>query len=102
MAAPGTPAPADLTRIGSDAILWTVQRAVEGGNEVTVLADWTRALVAHMRGPLTPELKAEVAARWPGLAYFAEPGTPHNEAAEGYIEGGFAVAFPLAPDRLSE
>ena len=60
------------------------------------------ALVAHMRGELTPALKAEVAARWPGLEYFSEPGTPHNEAAEGYIEGGFAVSFPRAADRLPE
>ncbi len=102
MAAPGDPAPADPAQIGSEAILWTVQRAVQGGNAVTVLAPWTKALVVHMRGGLTPEVKAAVAARWPGLEYFAEPGTPHNEAAEGYIEGGFAVSFPRGTVPLPE
>ncbi|MFN3313737.1 MAG: hypothetical protein ACK46Q_09750 [Hyphomonas sp.] len=102
MAAPGDPAPADLTRIGSEAILWTVQRAVQSGNEVTVLAGWTKALVAHMRDRLAPELKAEVAERWPALEYFFEPSTPHNEAAEGYIEGGFAASFPRDASPLPE
>lgn len=94
MAAPGQQPPPDLSRIRSEAILWIVRRAVEGGNGVEVLADWTKALVAHMQGGLSPELKAEVATRWPTLPHHSNPGTPHNEAEEGYTDGAFAVSFP--------
>lgn len=86
--------PPELSRIGSPAIRWVVDRAIAEGNALVSLADWSKALVAHMRGGLTPKLKAEVAARWPELAYFSEPGTPHNEPHEGYIDDGFAVSFP--------
>jgi len=88
---PDTP---DLSLIQSDAIVWIVEEARRGGNEITALAPWTKALVAHMRGGLTPALKEKVAARWPALQYFIENGTPHNEPDEGYIEEGFAVSFP--------
>lgn len=84
----------DLSRIGSAAIHWIAARAAEGGNEVVSVAEWTRALVVHMRSGLTPELKAEVAARYPALEYFSEPGSPHNEPDEGYTEDGFAISFP--------
>lgn len=86
----------DLSRIRSGAIRWIVERATETGNEVATLGEWTKALVAHMKGPLTGELKAEIDARWPDLTYYREAGTPHNAADEGYIEDGFAVSFPQA------
>lgn len=86
--------PADLTRIGSDAIRWIVERAVESGNEVASLGEWTKALVAHMKDGLTPALKTEIEARWPGLEYYSEDGSPHNHPDEGYLDSGFAVSFP--------
>lgn len=86
--------PISLDPIGSEAIRWIVEEAIAGGNEITALAPWTKALVAHMRDGLSPALKAEIAARWPALEYFIQPGTPHNEPDEGYIENGFAVSFP--------
>ena len=86
--------PVDLTLVRSDAIRWVIERAVEGGNRVVSLAQWSKALVAHMEGGLTADLKAEVSARWPDLAYYIEAGTPHNEPDEGYVEDGFAVSFP--------
>lgn len=91
----------DLSRIGSPAIRWIAERAVEGGNEAVSIAQWTKALVVHMRSGLTPELKAEVTARHPQLHYYCEPGSPHNEPDEGYLEDGFAISFPrprMAPD----
>ncbi len=88
---PDTP---DLSRIQSEAIVWIVEEARREGNEITALAPWTKALVAHMRDGLTPALKEKVAARWPALEYFIQNGTPHNEPDEGYIEGAFAVSFP--------
>jgi len=97
VAAPGQHPPADLSRIGSEAILWIVRRAIERGNQVDLLADWSKALVAHMQGGLSPELKAEVTARWPSLEHHSSPGTPHNEAEEGYTDGAFAVSFPRRP-----
>ncbi len=86
--------PVDLTLVRSDAIRWVIERAVERGNRVVSLAQWSKALVAHMEDGLTVDLKAEVSARWPDLAYYIEAGTPHNEPDEGYIEDGFAVSFP--------
>jgi hypothetical protein len=88
---PDTP---DLTQIKSGAIRAIADMAIADGNEITVLAPWTKALVAHMRDGLTPALKEKIAARWPALEYFIQPGTPHNEPDEGYIEEGFAVSFP--------
>ena len=88
---PDTP---DLSQIKSDAIRTIVDMAIANGNEVTALAQWSKALVAHMRDGLTPPLKAEIAARWPAVEYFVQPGTPHNEPDEGYIENGFAISFP--------
>jgi hypothetical protein len=63
---------------------------VEGGNRVVSLAQWSKALVAHMEYGLTTELNA----RWPDLAYYIEAGTPHNEPDEGHVEDGFAASFP--------
>jgi hypothetical protein len=87
-------APVDLSPVGSLAIRWVIERAVEGGNRVVSLAQWSKALVAHMERGLTAEMKAEVEARWPGLPHYIEAGTPHNEPDEGYAEDGFAVVFP--------
>jgi hypothetical protein len=86
--------PISLDPIRSEAIRWIVKEARRSGNEITALAPWTKAIVAHMRDGLTPALKEKVAARWPALQYFIENGTPHNEPDEGYIEEGFAVSFP--------
>jgi hypothetical protein len=86
--------PVDLTPVGSAAIRWVIARAVERGNRVVSLAQWSKALVAHMERGLDEGLKADVAAQWPELAYFIEAGTPHNEPDEGYVEDGFAVSFP--------
>lgn len=94
MTRPGEADPPDLSRIGSQAIRWVVDEAAARGNAVVSLANWSKALVAHMRSGLTPELKADVAARFPALEYLCEPGTPHNEPDEGFIEDGFAVSFP--------
>jgi hypothetical protein len=87
-------APVDLSPVGAPAIRWVIDRAVEGGNRVVSLAQWSKALVAHMERGLTAELKTEVAARFPNLAYYTEAGTPHNEPDEGYVEDVFAVSFP--------
>lgn len=88
---PDTPG---LSRIKSDAIRAIAEMAVASGNEITALADWSKALVAHMRDGLSPALKAEIAARWPALEYYSDDGSPHSEPDEGYIEDGFAVSFP--------
>ncbi len=96
---PDTP---DLSRIKSEAIRWIVDRAVQTGNEVASLGEWTKALVAHMRDGLPPELKAEIDARWPGLSYYSEDGSPHNHPDEGYVENGFAVSFPRQHPALKE
>ncbi len=88
---PDTP---DLSRIKSDAIRAIAEMAIASGNEITALADWSKALVAHMRDGLSPALKAKIAARWPTLEYYSDDGSPHNEPDEGYIEDGFAVSFP--------
>lgn len=89
-----TPDTPDLSQIKSGAIRAIVDMAIADGNEITALAPWTKALVAHMRDGLTQPLKAEIVARWPGVEYFVQPGTPHNEPDEGYIENGFAISFP--------
>lgn len=88
---PDTP---DLTQIKSGAIRAIVDIAIADGNEITVLAPWTKALVAHMRDGLNPALKDKITAHWPTVEYFIQSGTPHNEPDEGYIENGFAVSFP--------
>ena len=88
---PDTP---DLSQIKSRAIRAIVDMAIAEGNEITALAPWTKALVAHMRDGLTPDLKEKIAARWPALEYFIQNGTPHNPPDEGYFDNGFAVSFP--------
>lgn len=88
--------PVDLSPVTSEAVGWVIGRAIEGGNRVTALAEWTKALVAHMESGLSPELRAEVAARYPQLEYFSDDGSPHNAPDEGYMEDGFAVSFPRA------
>ena len=88
---PDTP---DLSQIKSEAIRAIAELAIASGNEVVSLADWTKALVAHMRDGLTPTLKADIAARWPALEYYSDSGSPHNPPDDGYIDAGFAVSFP--------
>ena len=87
-------APVDLSPVGSETIRWVICRAIEAGNRVTSLAEWSKALVAHMEGGLTAELKAEIRARYPALDYYEEAGSPHNQPDEGFIENGFGVSFP--------
>ena len=84
----------DLSPVGSAAIRHVIDRAIAGGNRVVSLAQWSKALVAHMERGLRPDLRAEVAAQYPQLEYFSDDGSPHNEPDEGYIEDGFAVSFP--------
>jgi len=86
--------PVDISPVGSPSIRWVIDRAIARGNRVVSVAQWSKALVAHMANGLAPELKSEVEARWPDLAYFTEAGTPHNAPDEGYAEDGFAVSFP--------
>lgn len=93
----GQDAAAALDTLRSDAICWVIKAAVADGNSVTILADWTLARVAHMRRSLTPDLRRQVAEHYPDLECFAEAGTPHTPAHEGYIENGFAVSFPQEP-----
>lgn len=88
------PAPVDLSPVGSATIRWVIERAVAGGNTAVSLAQWSKALVAHMEAGLSPDLKAEVAARYPGLEYYEDAGSPHNQPDEGFIDGEFAVSFP--------
>ena len=91
---PGPDEPVDLSPVGSAAIRWVIERAVGEGNRVVSLAQWSKALVAHMEAGLTETLKAETQARWPQLEYYKQDGSSHNEAGEGFIEVGFAVSFP--------
>lgn len=88
---PDTP---DLSQIRSGAIRAIAEMAIASGNEITALAEWSKALVAHMRDGLTPALKAKIEARWPALEYYSDDGSPDNAPDEGYIENGFAVSFP--------
>lgn len=92
-------APVDLSPVGSETIRWVIDQAVADGNRVVSLAEWTRALVAHMEQGLTDLLKADVQARYPALIYYEEAGSPHNPPDEGFIEGGFAVSFPRPRSR---
>ncbi|MFH1518430.1 MAG: hypothetical protein ABIH17_11195 [Pseudomonadota bacterium] len=90
----GDDAAPSLDTVRSDAIRWVIEAAIADGNDVTALADWTLARVAHMRSGLTPGLRRRIAESYPDLEFFAEPGTPHMAAHEGYIENGFSVSFP--------
>ena len=85
-----------LARIGSQAIRWVAGAAVADGNAVVEVADWSKTLVVHMRDGLSSAVRDQVAARFPELTFYEEPGTPHNAADEGYVDGGFGVSFPKA------
>lgn len=87
-------APPDLSAVHSAPIRWVIERAVADGNRLVALAPWSKALVAHLQGGLTPALKADIAAQWPGLKYYEDAGSPHNQPDEGYVDGDFAVSFP--------
>jgi len=88
--------PVDLSPVASPAIRWVIDRAVDGGNRVASLAEWSKALVAHLERGLTAELKTDVEARWPVLGFYIEADTAYNAPDEGYADGGFAVSFPRA------
>jgi hypothetical protein len=86
--------PVDLSPVGSETIRRVIERAIEDGNRVASLSQWTRALVAHMEQGLSEGLKAAIRAQYPALEYYEDAGSPHNEPDEGFIEDGFAVSFP--------
>lgn len=94
MRAPGTEEPVSLEPVRSEAIRWVIDRALADGNRVVSLAQWSKALVAHMEGGLSGDVREATRARWPQLEYFRDDGSPHNEPDEGFIEDGFAVSFP--------
>ena len=87
-------APVDLSPVRSEAIRRVIEMAIEEGNRVASLAEWTKALVAHMEHGLSANLKAEIRAQYPELDYYSDEGSPHNAPDEGFIEDGFAVSFP--------
>ena len=87
-------APPDLSAVHSAPVRWVIERAVANGNCVVTLAPWTKALVAHMQGGLTPGLKADVLLHWPGLEYYEDTGSLHVQPDEGFVDGGFGVSFP--------
>ena len=87
-------APVDLSPVGSETIRRVIEQAIEAGNRVVTIAEWTKALVVHMEQGLSDALKAEIRARYPELEYYEDAGSPHNEPDEGFIEDGFAVSFP--------
>lgn len=89
--------PPSLDPVESEAVRWVVETAVSDGNGVAEIAEWSEALVVHMKGPLRPTLKEKAQARYPDLAYFSFDGSPHNEADEGFKDGRFAVSFPRRP-----
>lgn len=90
----------DLSPVGSETIRRVIERAIEDGNRVASLAQWTRALVVHMEQGLDPALKAEICAQYPALNYYEDAGSPHNEPDEGFIEEGFAVSFPRSRPQM--
>ncbi|RAN42029.1 hypothetical protein [Hyphomonas sp. GM-8P] len=87
-------APVDLSPVGSETIRRVIERAIEEGNRVASISQWTKALVAHMELGLSEGLKADIRAQYPALEYYEDAGSPHNEPDEGFIEDGFAVSFP--------
>ncbi len=94
MRPPGMEEPVSLEPVKSEAVRWVIEQAIAGGNRVLELAEWSKALVAHMEQGLTDALKAEVMARYPELEYYEQAGSPHNQPDEGFIEDGSAVSFP--------
>lgn len=94
MPPPGTPPPVNLDEIGSPAIRWVVDCAIDHGNQVAELAQWSKALVAHMEAELSVEVRDAVQARYPELEFYQNKRSPHYSADEGFIEDGFAVSFP--------
>jgi hypothetical protein len=86
--------PVDLSPVGSETIRRVIERAIEDGNRVASLSQWTRALVAHMEQGLSEGHKTDIRAQYPALEYYEDAGSPHNEPDEGFIEDGFAVSFP--------
>ncbi|MBI1401160.1 hypothetical protein [Hyphomonas sp.] len=91
--------PADTPQLDafkSGAMVWIIDAAIADGNAIDVIAPWTKALVAHMRDPLSAPLRARISERFPSLEHFTEAATLHMTAHEGYIEDEFSVSFPLA------
>ncbi|MBK8198499.1 MAG: hypothetical protein IPK75_09020 [Acidobacteria bacterium] len=87
-------APPDLSAVHSAPIRWVIEQALAEGNRLVSLAPWTKALVAHMHGALTPELKQRALESWRGLEWYEDAGSPHNQPDEGFTDNGFAVSFP--------
>ena len=97
MARFGDPPEVDLSAIASDAVSWVIEQAVAEGLHVCELAQWSKALVAHMSGPLSPDLKQRTELAFPDLTFFRHPGSPHTQADCGYIDDGYSVSFPDQP-----
>ena len=58
-------APVDLSPVGSETIRRVIERAIEDGNRVASLSQWTRALVAHMEQGLSEGHKTDIRAQYP-------------------------------------
>ena len=85
-------------RVKSKAIRAVHQLAEADGNSVETIAQWSKALVVHMRSPLSERLKAKIEEAVPEVRYYEEKGTPHNPADRGYVDDEFMISFPW-PDR---
>jgi hypothetical protein len=74
-----------------------VEAAEAAGNRVATVAPWTKMPVVHMREPLTGPQRAALKAGFPHLGYARSDPTPHNPAAEHFIDDAAraAVSFPV-------
>jgi len=78
-------------------ILDVLTDVLANGASIETVAKWTKALVIHMKHPLTASTRAELRERFSELRYFQNAGDAHCPPDEGFIDdrAAAAISFPL-------
>jgi hypothetical protein len=81
----------------SAGILSAVAAAMEAGGSVETVAQWSRALVVHMKEPLPEATRAKLQREFADLRFFRHDQDPHYAPSEGFMDERSAtgISFPF-------
>ncbi|WP_168074237.1 hypothetical protein [Caulobacter sp. SSI4214] len=82
----------------SAAILNVLGSALDAGGSIEAVAQWSKALVVHMKRPLTDAMRVSLREKSSDLRFFQHARDPHYEASEGFMDdrSATAISFPLS------
>ena len=83
----------------SAVIMNVLAAAQEAGNSIETVAQWSKALVVHMRLPLTGAMRTKLQKEFSDLRFLRNDKDAHYAPSEDFFDelSATAISFPLPP-----